>query len=193
MGTANAENLAGTPGHVERKDGRPAGELLPLVYEQLRQLARRRMALERADHTLSPTELVHEAYLRLVRDGAVNSMQRGYFFRAAAEAMRRILIEHARAHNGAKRGGGERWRRVPLGVLDLADEDQSLEILALDDAVERLEKVAAAAAEVVRLRFYAGLSVAETAHVMGLSQRSVEREWSCARAWLYRELGYDGQ
>jgi len=168
---------------------RASEELFPLVYEQLKQIARQRMAMERKDHTLGATALVHEAYLRIVGDGDVEWPSRLHFFRAAAEAMRRILIEHARARRGLKRGGGR--QRVPLNALDLADERQQDQILSLDDAISRLEQISASAAEVVRLRFYAGLSVAETAQAMGVSQRTVERDWSCARAWLYRELGYE--
>jgi RNA polymerase sigma factor (TIGR02999 family) len=168
---------------------RASEELFPLVYEQLKQIARQRMAMERKDHTLGATALVHEAYLRIVGDGSVEWPSRLHFFRAAAEAMRRILIEHARARGGLKRGGGR--QRVPLNALDLADERQQDQILSLDDAISRLEQISATAAEVVRLRFYAGLSVAETAQAMGVSERTVERDWSCARAWLYRELGYE--
>ena len=189
MGEVVAEQVTRLLGDAQRGDERAAGELLPLIYEQLRQLAAQRMALERRDHTLEATALVHEAYLRLLGDSDVKWSGRAHFFHAAAEAMRRVLIEHARARAGVKRGGGR--RRVPLSVLDLADEEQIPEILALDDAVSRLEKVSEGAAEVVRLRFYAGLSIAETAQAMGVSQRTVEREWACARAWLFRELEYE--
>ena len=136
-----------------------AGKLFPLVYEHLKHLARQRMAEERAGHTLQATALVHEAYMRLAGgDGAAAWSGRSQFFFAAAEAMRRILIDHARAHGNLKRGGGR--RRLPLNsVLDLAADEQFPEILALDDAVLRLEKVSDSAAAVVRLRFYAGLSI----------------------------------
>jgi RNA polymerase sigma factor (TIGR02999 family) len=164
----------------------PTGELFELVYDQLRNLARRRMAEERVDHTLQTTGLVHEAYLRLQSGGQVHWSSRGQFFIAAAEAMRRILIEHARSRGKLKRGGGH--RRVLFNVLDLAAEEQIPEILALDEAVGRLEEVSPEVATVVRLRFYAGLSVEETAEAMGVSPRTVKREWTYARAVLYREL-----
>ena len=167
-----------------------AGKLFPLVYEQLKHLARQRMAEERAGHTLQATALVHEAYVRLA-DGAVWSGRSQFFF-AAAEAMRRILIDHARARGNLKRGGGR--RRLPLNsVLDLAADEQFPEILALDDAVLRLEKVSDSAAAVVRLRFYAGLSIEEAAEAMGVSPRTMKREWTYARAWLARELREDGE
>jgi RNA polymerase sigma factor (TIGR02999 family) len=145
------------------------------------------MALERKDHTLSATALVHEAYLRLVGQGDVPWASRAQFFHAASEAMRRILIEHARGKAQVKRGDGR--RRVPLDVLDLASASDFTQVLAINDAVERLEQMSPDVAEVVRLRFYAGLSEAETAQALGMSERTVRREWTYARAWLSRELG----
>jgi RNA polymerase sigma factor (TIGR02999 family) len=174
------------PGHDAP---RPAADLLPLVYEQLRSLARQRMGAENPGHSLQATALVHEAYLRLTgADGAdAKFANPGHFYAAAAEAMRRILIEHARSRGAVKRGG--RVRRVNLStVLDLAAAPESGEILAFDDAISRLESEAPEAAQVVRLRFYAGLSVDDTAKALGLSARTVAREWTYARAWLYREL-----
>lgn len=173
-------------------DEHAADELLPLVYEQLRELARHRMSDERAGHTLQATALVHEAYLRLVGNHDVQWSGRAHFFAAAAEAMRRILIDYARAHGGPKRSNGRR-RRIPLSVVDLAAPDQFAEIVSLDDALSRLEGVSADLAQVVRFRFYAGLSVTETAEAIGATPRTVERRWAAARAWLFRELGYDGQ
>jgi len=167
-------------------DRRAAGELLPLVYDQLKEVAREFMALERKDHTLQATALVHEAYLRLLGNRDVPWSDRAQFFRAAADAMRRILIEHARANGAAKRGGGR--RRLPLDVLDLASEALFPEAIAIDDAVSRLQQFSSTVAEVVRLRFYAGLSEAETALALGVSARTVRREWTYARAWLFREL-----
>ena len=167
--------------------------LFPLVYEQLRQLARRRMSEERAAHTLDATALVHEVYMRLLGANGASTAAwsgRSQFFFAAAEAMRRILIDHARARGNLKRGGGR--RRLPLSsVLDLATGEQFPEILALDDALMRLEEVSDSAASVVRLRFYAGLSIEEAAETMGVSPRTVKREWTYARAWLARELRGD--
>ena len=164
---------------------RTASKLFPLVYDQLRNLARQRMADEREGHTLQATALVHEAYLRIAGHG--NFSSRAQFFFAAAEAMRRILIDHARARGQLKRGGGN--ARMPLNVLDLASDEQIPQILALDEAILRLEQSSPTVAAVVRLRFYTGLSVEETAEALGISPRTVKREWTYARATLHRELG----
>ena len=165
-----------------------AAELFPLVYGQLKQLARQRMTDERAGHTLQATALVHEVYMRLAGgSGAAVWSGRPQFFFAAAEAMRRILIDHARARGGLKRVGSR--RQLPLNsVLDLAANEQFPQILALDEALLRLQKVSESAAAVVRLRFYTGLDIDEAAAVMGVSPRTVKREWTYARAWLAREL-----
>ena len=164
-----------------------ASELLPVVYEELRAMARRRMAREGAGHTLQTTALVHEAYLRLAHGSDRRFADRGQFFRAAAVAMQRILIEHARGKGRVKRAPP--GKRVPIGnVLDLAASPDSEQIVALDEAIRRLEEEAPQAAAVVRQRFYCGLSVDETAEALGLSPRTVDREWTYARAWLYRCL-----
>jgi RNA polymerase sigma factor (TIGR02999 family) len=168
-------------------DERAAGELLPLVYEELRRLATQRLADERPGHTLQPTALVHEAYLRLVGDDARRWADRTHFFRAAAESMRRILIDHARAKRGPKRGGSR--NRVPLDLAELAAEADGDEILAVTEAISRLEAHNPEVAEIVRLRFYVGLSVQDTANALGVSERTVYRDWTFARAWLIRELG----
>jgi RNA polymerase sigma factor (TIGR02999 family) len=165
-----------------------AADLFPLVYQSLKNLARQRMALERPGHTLQPTALVHEAYLRLAGSGNARWSNPAHFYHAAAEAMRRILVEHARANGRIKRGEGA--RRVPIHLLDLAADCDSDEILALDEAIRRLEEHTPDVAAVVRLRFFAGLTVAETAEALGMGRRSVDRAWSYARVWLYREL-YD--
>lgn len=170
-----------------------AADLLPLVYDGLRKLAGARMAAEAPGHTLNATALVHEAYLRLVGDQHFDG--RGHFFAAAAEAMRRILIEHGRARSRLKRGGLGRMR-VPLNTIrDVAQlagggegDDHAEQIVALDDAFRRLEMHDARFADVIRLRFYAGLSVAETAQVLGVSERTVNVDWTYARAWLARDL-----
>src|SRR5687768_4729985 len=161
-----------------------ADQLLPLVYEELKALARRRMADERAGHTLQATALVHEAYLRLVgpAPGAAPGWSgRGHFYAAAAEAMRRILVEHARARGRSKRGGGaERVSLQSLASVELASACDADELLALDAAFEALERLSPDAAAVVRLRFYAGLSVEETAGALNVSDRTVNREWNYA-------------
>lgn len=164
-----------------------ADALLPAVYNQLRELARQRLALESADHTLQATALVHEVYLRL--GGRLKFVDKSHFFHTAAEAMRRILVEHARAKGRIKRGCGA--KPVPINVLDLAATPDFEEIVAFDDAICRLNEQTPSAAAVVRLRFYAGLSVDETAEALAISPRTVDREWSYARAWLYRVLRED--
>ena len=164
-----------------------AGErLLPLVYDQLRAIAGERMRAEDPAHTLQATALVHEAYLRLVGQRRIPWENQAHFFRAAADAMRWILIDHAKAKGRQKRGGNR--KRNPLNVLDLAVSENSQQILALDDAIRRLEQQEPEAAEVVRLRFFAGLSVDDTAEALGLSPRTVDRRWHFARAWLFREM-----
>jgi RNA polymerase sigma factor (TIGR02999 family) len=171
-----------------------AGQLLTLVYDQLRRIAQQRIRMERPDHTLQATALVHEAYLRLVGDRKVSWQGRSHFFAAAAEAMRRILIEHARAAGCRKRGGdasARRPRRLSLNVLDLAAEADFEDFLSVDEAVSRLESQDADLGRIVRLRFFAGLSNSETAEVLGVSSRTVERGWALARAWLARELSAD--
>ena len=174
---------------IEGGDARAADELLPLVYEQLRRIAHQRMAEERSGHTLQATALVHEAYLRLVGGQEVGWANRAHFYFAAGEAIRRILIEHARKRNRIKRGGDR--HRVPVSVADLAAEEDFEEIVAVDDAIRRLEEEDAQAARVVRLRFFAGLSVDETARALDVSPRTVAREWAYARAWLHDALGSD--
>ena len=161
-------------------------ELVESVYDELKMIARRHMSRERSDHTLQATALVNEAYMRLIGDEPVSWENRGHFYAAAAESMRRILIDHARKKGRQKRGGDR--RRVPIDLLDLAREGDSDDILAIDEAIVRLEKEDARAASVVRLRFYAGLSVEQTAKVLNVSERTVMREWRFARAALYRNI-----
>ncbi|MCK4776224.1 MAG: sigma-70 family RNA polymerase sigma factor [Candidatus Krumholzibacteria bacterium] len=166
-----------------------ASELLPLVYRDLHALASRRMASERPEHTLQATALVHEAYLRLVGTQQTTWKGKGQFCLAAAEAMRRILIEYARKRGRVKRGGD--YKRVSLDIEVLAREAQPEEIMAVDEAICRLEQKDTRLGEIVRLRFFVGLSVAETAAALGISDRTVRREWALARAWLSRELKDD--
>lgn len=171
-------------------DERAWAELLPIVYDELRQIARRRMAGERSAHTLDATALVHEAWMRLVDDRGMDWKSRRHFFGAAAEAMRRVLVDHARRVKSLKRGG-ER-ERVPITICDLGVEDDPDRLLALDDALEVLGAEDARAAEVARLRFFAGLDVEETAHALEVSERTVMREWAYARARLAELLGEPG-
>lgn len=163
-----------------------AEELLPLVYEELRALARAKMAQERPEHTLRATALVHEAYIRLAGHQDLRWQDRAHFFRASAEAMRRVLIDHARARQAVKRGGAE--RRVRIDAADLGVESDPMQVLALDEALQTLLCEDERAAEVVRLRFYAGLDFGEIAVLLGCSERTVMREWAFARARLVELL-----
>ena len=161
-------------------------ELLPLVYQELHALAKAKLGGNARQHTLSPTALVNEAYLRLVRQKSKAWKDSKHFYRAAANAMRCILINHARNRRRDKRGGGA--ARVPLDDHVLKFEERAFDLLALDEALTRLEQRDARQMDVVELRFFAGLTVAETASVLGVSKRTVEEDWSLARAWLLREL-----
>jgi RNA polymerase sigma factor (TIGR02999 family) len=172
---------------IERGDRQSADELLPIVYDELRTLAAQRLNHERPGQTLSATALVHEAYLRLVGPGnAQGWASRGHFFAAAAEAMRRILVNRARDKNRQKRGGG--FRRIDLDQVESVLETADDELLALDEALEHLAVEDNVAAELVKLRFFAGLTLRDTAEAMGLSQRTAERQWAYAQAWLYDRL-----
>lgn len=174
---------------IEYGDAKAAAELLPVVYDQLRKIAQQRMVGERAGHSLQATALVHEAYLKLVGDDAdgLRWANRGHFFAAAAEAMRRILVDHARGKGRLKRGGQNVQLSMSVAALG-SDDENSEEILALDEALRRLEKQDARMARIVSLRFFAGLGVEETAQALEVSVRTVKRDWATARAWLFREL-----
>jgi RNA polymerase sigma factor (TIGR02999 family) len=169
---------------IEAGDPRAAAQLLPLVYDELRRLAAAQMTREQPGQTLDATALVHEAYLRLVGDQQFTG--RGHFFAAAAEAMRRILIDRARRRHRHRHGGG--FHRVELRDEDAAAPADDGHLLALDEALTRLAGVRAAAAGLVQLRFFAGLTVEEAAPVLGVSPRTARRLWVFARAWLRREM-----
>ncbi|MBK8974921.1 MAG: sigma-70 family RNA polymerase sigma factor [Planctomycetes bacterium] len=169
-----------------RGEQRAADALMTVLYRELHQLARARMQREPAGHTLQPTALVHEAYVRLVADQGAMWRDRRHFFGAAAEAMRRILIERARRVAGPMRGGDR--HRLPLEEIDAAAETTPEDLLALDEALLRLEQRDARMAAIVKLRYFAGLSVADTAAALDLSPRTVKREWAVARAWLHGRL-----
>ncbi|MBW3598518.1 MAG: sigma-70 family RNA polymerase sigma factor [Planctomycetes bacterium] len=172
---------------IDRGDPRAAEQLLPLVYAELRKLAARKLAQEAPGQTLQATALVHEAYLRLAgAPGAQSWDSRGHFFAAAAEAMRRIMIDRARDKKRLKRGGGA--RRVDLERLVVAESASDDELVALDDALEKLAGEDPRAAELVKLRFFAGLTLEEAAQVLGMARRTADRSWAYARAWLFREL-----
>ena len=172
--------------HASGGDSVAASELYRRVHDTLQRIARRRMRRERSDHTLQATALVHEAWIRLLGDQPVDWTDRAKFYAAAAESMRRILIDHARRRGTARRGGDH--RRLPANLVDLAAQDDAERILAIDDAICRLEREEPDVAAVVRLRFYAGLTIDETAATLSLSSRQVDRLWSYARARLHRDL-----
>jgi RNA polymerase sigma factor (TIGR02999 family) len=176
---------------IDAGDPQAAAQLLPLVYEELRKLATARMAQERPDHSLDATALVHEAYLRLVaspggRAGEVRFDNRGHFFAAAAEAMRRILVDRARQHGSLKRGG-ER-RRLRFDRLHLEAEETPAEFLALHQALDRLAAKDSRKAELVKLRFFAGLTNEQAAEALGISTSTADNDWAYARAWLRVEI-----
>jgi RNA polymerase sigma-70 factor (ECF subfamily) len=177
-------------GRAASGDSGAARELLPLVYERLRKLARRHMQSEPPNHTLDPTALVHEAYLRLTGGEPLEWKSQAHFFGAAARAMRRILVERARRYRRVKHGGA--LNRVALGELPVSAEGPAEDLLALDEALERLEVLDARKHDVVLLRYFAGLGVEEVARVLQVSPETVKRDWSFARAWLHSEIEGDG-
>jgi RNA polymerase sigma factor (TIGR02999 family) len=163
-------------------------QLLPLVYAELRRVAARQLRNERADHTLQPTALVNEVYLRLVDQRQVDWQNRAHFFGVSAQVMRRILVDHARRHDASKRGEGVRCVSIDE-AKDVAASPNGIPVLALDHALDRLEKIDSALARIVELRAFGGLTVEESAHVLGVSPSTVKRDWRTAKAWLKRELG----
>jgi RNA polymerase sigma factor (TIGR02999 family) len=163
-------------------------QLLPLVYAELRRVAARQLRNERADHTLQPTALIHEVYIRLVDQRQVDWQNRAHFFGVSAQVMRRILVDHARRHGASKRGDGVRCVSIDE-AKDVAAASNDIPVVALDYALDRLEKVDAALAKIVELRAFGGLTIEEAAHVLSVSPSTVKREWRTAKAWLNRELG----
>jgi RNA polymerase sigma factor (TIGR02999 family) len=185
----NSQDITRILSEAERGDVRAAEELLPLVYEELRKLAAQKLAAERPGHTLQATALVHEAYLRLLGSEPSRQPQwqgRRHFFGAVAESMRRILVENARRRGAQKRGGA--LGRVELEADQVAAPERSEELLALDEALGRLSATDPAAVELVKLRYFAGLTIPEAAATLGISDRSADRLWAYARAWLHREI-----
>jgi RNA polymerase sigma factor (TIGR02999 family) len=173
--------LAWTAGDRQALD-----QMLPAVYDELHRLATRYLARERRDHTLQPTALVHEAFLRLINQREVDWRNRAQFLGVAAGLMRRILVNHARDRSAAKRGGSQ--ERVSLSLVDIPSDAPDVDLIALEDALERLNTLDERKAKVVELRFYGGLTNEEVAEVLGISRATVEREWSFARAWLFDAL-----
>jgi len=167
-------------------DGQAPAQLMPLVYQELRRLADHYMSHERVSHTLQPTALVNEAYLRLIDQTRVNWQNRAHFFGIAAQLMRRILLDHARAHHAGKRGGVA--KRLSLDEAAILPEERASDLIALDEALEELAKFDERKSKIVELRFFGGLGVDETAEVLDIHRATVLRDWSVAKAWLHREL-----
>ena len=161
-------------------------KLMPLIYEELRQLARHYMNRERVGHTLQTTALVNEAYLRLINRKQVHWQNRAHFFAIAAHLMRSILVDHARSHAYAKRGGGA--RKIALDEALAVSQQRAADVVALDDALKRLAEIDPQQSRIVELKFFGGLTIEETAEVLALSPATIKREWSTAKAWLYHEL-----
>ena len=175
---------------IDSGDPHASEQLLPLVYDELRKLAAQRLAQENPGQTLQPTALVHEAYLRLVgAEKGQNWDSRGHFFAAAAEAMRRILIDHARTKQSQRRGGGR--QRLDLEHVDLAVPEAGLDVLALHEVLERFEQQDPVKARLVKLRYFAGLSIPQAAEALGISSNTADRYWAYARAWMHAELKKD--
>jgi RNA polymerase sigma factor (TIGR02999 family) len=174
---------------IEEGDSRAVDKLLPAVYRELRQLAARELSHERPGQTLQATALVHEAYLRLLGTEGRNFRSRTHFFAAAAEAMRRILIENARRRHRLKRGGDR--ERADLDEDMVAADEPSPDVLALDEALAKLREREPAVADLVKLRYFAGLTIEQAAEVLGISRRTANRQWAYARAWLFGEIRGD--
>jgi RNA polymerase sigma factor (TIGR02999 family) len=175
---------------IEQGDPRAAAELLPLVYHELRKLAAQKLAEEKPGQTLQATALVHEAYLRLVGGKPQDWSGRGHFFAAAAEAMRRILVDQARRKLSLRRGGG--LQRVPLEDQEIEAAEPSVDLLAVHAALDRFQEVDPTAAQIVKLRYFAGLTIPQVAEALGISTSTADRSWAYARAWLHAALRHDG-
>jgi RNA polymerase sigma-70 factor (ECF subfamily) len=171
---------------VRNGDAAAAAALTPMLYNELHRLAMHHMRNERPGHTLQATALVNEAYLKLMDNREANWQNRAHFLAIASQAMRRVLIDHARSKRRVKRGGLQ--QKVSLEDVVIAAEEQSYDLVALDGALDRLAKVDARQSRIVELRFFGGLSVEQTAEVLGISAKTVKRDWAVARAWLHREL-----
>jgi RNA polymerase sigma factor (TIGR02999 family) len=181
-----AENITELLVGYSRGDKDALDKLMPIVYDELRRQAARYLRREQVGHTLQTTALIHEAYVRLVDQHNVQWQNRAHFFGIAAQMMRRILVDHARTKKRAKRGGS--GIRVSLADANVAVASQDLDVVAVDEALNRLAEIDEQQSRVVELRFFSGLTVEETAAVMGISPATVKRDWSMAKAWLHREL-----
>jgi len=182
-----ASQVTGLLAAVQRGDDAAVNQLIPVVYEELRRLAKRHMAGQRRGHTLQTADLVNEAYLKLVNVQETGWKDRIHFFAVASRAMRSVLVDYARRRGYAKRGGNP--VRVSLSEADQRSEEKSAEVIAVDEALSGLAALDPRKSRIVELRYFGGLSVEETAGLLGLSARTIKREWRWARAWLHRELG----
>ena len=176
---------------IEQGDPIATEKLLPLIYDELRILAAQKMSNEPHGQTIQATALVHDVYIRLVEEKAQDWNSRGHFFRAAAEAMRRILVENARSKKRLKRGGD--WKRIELKEADLITEQESDELFAVNEALDKLSLEEPSVADLVKLRYFAGLTIDQVAEIQGISRRSVIDHWAYARSWLTREITKDGR
>jgi RNA polymerase sigma factor (TIGR02999 family) len=174
---------------IEKGDGKAADELLPVVYDELRRLAAQKMLQEKPGQTLQATALVHEAYIRLVGMESQSWHSRTHFFSTAAEAMRHILVDNARRRNRLKRGGGQ--NKIDLDNIEIEADDPATNIIALDEALARLAKEDPVKAELVKLRYFAGLTIEQAAEMLNISRATAERYWSYTRAWLFHEINKD--
>jgi RNA polymerase sigma factor (TIGR02999 family) len=175
---------------IEKGDPQAAEQLLPLIYDELRKLAAQKLAQEKPGQTLQATALVHDAYIRLVdNEKAQHWNSRGHFFAAAAEAMRRILVDQARKKKSRKHGGA--LERLPLDDVEIGAPEPGVDLLAVNDALEKFERLDKAGADLVKLRYYAGLTLPQAADALGISSSTADRQWTYARAWLHAELRED--
>ncbi|MDQ3063724.1 MAG: sigma-70 family RNA polymerase sigma factor [Acidobacteriota bacterium] len=190
MSQTSAQDL--TQMLIQLSEGRAqvVDDILPLIYDELRRLAGNYLRRERSDHTLQPTALVHEAYLKLIDQTQVKWQNRAHFFGIAANIMRRILVDYARQHRADKRGGAAEKLPLEEEIL-IVSEGKSAELLALDEALENLAKIDEQKSKIVELRYFGGLSVEETAEVLGVSEVTVKRHWRMAKAWLYGQLSQE--
>jgi RNA polymerase sigma factor (TIGR02999 family) len=176
---------------VRARDGDSSAlaNIFPLIYDELRRLAKQQLVREPDGHTLSPTALVHEAYMRLIDYSKMEWNGRSHFMAVAATAMRRILVDHARSHRSAKRGGG--LKRVPIESVELGAEDRADLLIAVDEALVRLKEIEPRQAQVVECRFFGGMTEDETAEALGIGVRTAKRDWAKAKVWLHKEIALD--
>ncbi len=184
--TASLKDVTQLLVHWGKGDGQALDRLMPLVYDELHRMASRYLRRERQGHTLQATALINEAYLRIVDQNRVNWQNRAHFFGVAAQMMRRILVDHARSHLYAKRGGGA--QKLTLDEAIATPQERDLDLVALDDALTALTEIDPQQSRIIELRFFGGLTIEETAEVLSISPATVKRDWNMAKAWLYGEI-----